>query len=225
MKVLVTGTSRGLGKAIAMRLHECGHTVVGCARTEADVPFEHISGIDFRDPKTFEHLFPMLGECDGLVNNVGIAFDGLLATQGEKSIADVLQVNLVNTLILTKHYVRARLNKGGAIVNISSIIGIRGYAGLVAYSASKAGLDGATRALAREIGPKNFRVNSVLPGYLRTDMSAALGEAQMSQIIRRTPLRRLASVDDISPVVAFLVGPHAQFITGQSIIVDGGITA
>jgi 3-oxoacyl-[acyl-carrier protein] reductase len=225
MKVMVTGTSRGLGKAIAMRLHESGYSVVGCARTDADVPFEHVTGIDFRDPRTFDRLFPMLGECGGLVNNVGIAFDGLLATQSEKSIVDVLHVNLVNTLVLTKHYVRRRLNKGGSIVNISSIIGIRGYAGLVAYSASKAGLDGATRALAREIGPKNFRVNSVLPGYMRTDMSAALGEAQMSQVIRRTPLRRLASVDDISPVVEFLVGPHAQFITGQSIIVDGGITA
>jgi 3-oxoacyl-[acyl-carrier protein] reductase len=224
MKVLVTGTSKGVGKAIALRLHEAGHSVVGCSRSEADAPFEHIAGIDFRDSKTFDRLFPVLGGCDGLVNNVGIAFDGLLATQGEKSIGDVLQVNLINTLVLTKHYVRRRLDKGGAIVNISSIIGIRGYAGFVAYSASKAGLDGATRALAREIGPKNFRVNSVLPGYVRTDMSAALDEAQLSQIARRTPLGRLASVDDISPVVEFLLGPNAQFITGQSIVVDGGIT-
>lgn len=224
MKVLVTGTSRGLGRATALHLHDAGHEVVGCARSEADLPFRHIGGIDFAEPETFAPLLAELGEFDALVNNVGIAHDGLLATQGEKSIARVIDVNLTSTLLMIKHYSRRRLRSGGRIVNISSIIGVRGYAGLVAYSASKAGLDGATRALARELGPKGFRINSVLPGYVDTDMSAALSGAQRTQIIRRTPLGRMATAEDIAPVVAFLISDASRFVTGQCLVVDGGIT-
>jgi 3-oxoacyl-[acyl-carrier protein] reductase len=170
------------------------------------------------------NLLP-LAECDVLINNAAIASDGLLATQSEQSIREVIDVNLIGTLLLTKRWVRARLTKqkSGCIVNISSIIGMRGYAGLAAYSATKAGLDGITRALARELGPKQFRVNSVLPGYVETDMSRLLTAPQRDQIIRRTPLGRLATATDISSVVAFLVSPAAGFVTGQCITVDGGI--
>ena len=227
MKVLVTGTSKGLGHEIALYLSRSGYDVVGCARGEPAAPsFAHISGIDFAQPATLERLDPLFPEIDALVNNVGIASDGLLATQSEEAIASLINVNLTSTLLLTKRYVRMRLKarRCGVVVNISSIIALRGYAGLAAYSASKAGLDGMTRALARELGPKGFRVNSVMPGYIETGMSKSLTTEQKRSIIGRTPLGRLAKVDDVSPVVEFLLSDKARFVTGQSIVVDGGIT-
>jgi 3-oxoacyl-[acyl-carrier protein] reductase len=123
-------------------------------------------------------------------------------------------------------YIRQRLTnkQPGVIVNVSSIIGIRGYAGLAAYSASKGGLDAMTRALAREMGSKGFRVNSVLPGYFESDLSKSLTEKQKQQIENRTPLGRLATYSDIVPVIRFLALDDSSFMTGQSIVVDGGIT-
>lgn len=229
MNVLVTGTSRGLGRIVAATLLAAGHNVVGCARGKLDaiVPgLRHISGVDFLSFKSLDLLEDDLRNCDALVNNVGLAFDGLLATQSEESIVEVINTNLVSTLVLTKRYVRERLRvrKPGVIVNISSIIGTRGYAGLAVYSASKAGMDGMTRSLARELGPKGFRVNSVLPGYMETDMSRLLSVEQRKQIIRRTPLGRLATTAEVAQVVEFLVSDRSSFITGQCIVVDGGIT-
>lgn len=227
MKIIVTGTSRGLGKSTAEFLSKNGHTVVGCSRTDIETSdFQHIPGIDFKDCNTFSILDPYFNDTDVLINNAAVAFDGLLATQGEQSIQEIIQINLISTLILSKRYVRARLKqrKPGIIVNVSSIISIRGYSGLSAYAATKAGIDGMTRSLARELGPKNFRVNSILPGYMETDMSKSLDANQKNKIIKRTPLSRLATLDDINPVIEFLISDASRFITGQSIVVDGGIT-
>jgi 3-oxoacyl-[acyl-carrier protein] reductase len=113
---------------------------------------------------------------------------------------------------------------GGAIVNISSVNAIRGNAGVAVYSATKAGLDGFTRALARELGPRNIRVNSLAPGYFESDMVSGLTETQLRRIVRGTPLGRLGSVEEIAAAVLFLISPAAQFITGQTLVVDGGIT-
>lgn len=227
MNIIVTGTSRGLGKSTAEYLAKQGHTVIGCARSKSDSDlFTHISGVDFKDPKTFDLLQPYLEKADALINNAAIAFDGLLATQGEQSITEIVQVNLISTLVLTKQYIRERLRtrQSGTIVNVSSIIAVRGYAGLASYAATKSGLDGMTRSLARELGSKGFRINSVLPGYMETDMSKSLSDRQKEQITKRTPLGRLATVDDINPVIEFLISDASRFVTGQSIIVDGGIT-
>lgn len=227
MNIIITGTSRGLGKSTAEYLAKQGHTVIGCARSESDSKsFTHVSGVDFKNPNTFDLLRPYLGEADCLINNAAIAFDGLLATQGEQSITELVQVNLISTLILTKRYVRERLKarKAGTIVNVSSIIAVRGYAGLATYAATKSGLDGMTRSLARELGSKGFRINSVLPGYMETDMSKALNGQQKDQIVRRTPLGRLATVDDVNSVIEFLLSDASRFVTGQSLVVDGGIT-
>lgn len=227
MNIIVTGTSRGLGKSTAEYLSKQGHTVIGCARSETDSNlFTHISGVDFKDPNTFDLLEPYLATADCLINNAAIAFDGLLATQSEQSITELVQVNLISTLILTKRYVRERLKarQSGTIVNVSSIIAVRGYAGLATYAATKSGLDGMTRSLARELGSKGFRINSVLPGYMETDMSKSLDSKQKDQIVRRTPLGRLATVDDVNSVINFLISDASKFVTGQSIVVDGGIT-
>lgn len=227
MKIIITGTSKGLGKSTADFFAKKNHNVIGCSRSNIETKdFQHIAGVDFKDCNTFSILEPHLCDADVLINNAAIAFDGLLAIQSEQSIQEIIQVNLISTLILSKKYIRERLKvkKSGIIINISSIISIRGYAGLSTYAATKAGIDGMTRSLARELGPKNFRINSILPGYMETDMSKSLTEKQKNKIINRTPLSRLAEFDDINPVIEFLISDAAKFITGQSIVVDGGIT-
>jgi 3-oxoacyl-[acyl-carrier protein] reductase len=161
-----------------------------------------------------------------LVNNAAIAQDGVLATFPNVESERIIGVNLLGALRMARLMSRHLLGRrgGGRIINISSVIGSRGYTGLGAYSASKAGLDGLTRALAREVGRREITVNSVAPGYLDTEMSSRLAQQQRRQIIGRTPLGRLGTVDDVVPVIRFLLGPGAAFVTGQTIIVDGGAT-
>src|SRR5262249_28152188 len=150
--------------------------------------------------------YQRFGRIDALVNNAGVAHDGVLATMPDEQIQQMLSVNLQAALLLSKECSRLMLlEQGGVIVNISSIIGEHGFSGLAAYAATKAGLLGMTRALARELGPRNIRVNAVAPGYLDTEMSHGLSEAQRAQIVRRTPLSRLGQVDDVVSVVDFLL--------------------
>jgi 3-oxoacyl-[acyl-carrier protein] reductase len=162
----------------------------------------------------------------GLVNNAGIAAEGVLATFPNVETERVININLVATIRMTRHVLRCMLRQrtSGRIINISSIIGTRGYTGLAAYSASKAGMDGLTRSLAREVGRRNITVNSIAPGYLETEMSARLDKGQRHQIINRTPLGRLGRVEDVLPLLQFLLSDGAAFITGETITVDGGIS-
>ena len=150
--------------------------------------------------------YDRFGRIDALVNNAAVAHDGLLATLPEEHIDQMLDVNLRAALLLAKECSRLMLlSDGGAIVNISSIVGEHGFSGLAAYSATKAGLIGMTRALARELGPRNIRVNAVAPGYLETELSKSLSREQREQIIRRTPLALLGRVEDVIPAVDFLL--------------------
>jgi 3-oxoacyl-[acyl-carrier protein] reductase len=237
--VIVTGGSRGLGLAMIGDLVAHGYKVATCSRTlSTDLDALIATGNVFwhactiGESKQCETFFAAAEAWAGpagfwaLINNAGITGEGILATFPTIDSERILQTNLSGALYMARLAARHMLRRttGGRIVNISSIIGLRGYTGLVAYSASKAGMDGMTRALAREIGRRAITVNSVNPGYLETEMSSTLGPDQRRQIINRTPLGRLGRVDDVSPVVRFLLSDDARFITGQNLVVDGGIT-
>lgn len=241
--VIVTGGSRGLGLALVEGLLEDGYRVSTCSRSATE-EVERLA----QDPRyvgRFLWLPCSVGKADevdrfvqqsvswaaqdgvfGLINCAGVAADGVLATFPHVGIAQILEVNLLGPLQVTRAVLRVQLRTrhGGRIINVSSIVGSRGYSGLAVYSASKAGLDGMTRALAREVGRLGITVNSIAPGYLPTGMSSSLNEQQLEQIIRRTPLGRLCTTEDILAVVRFLLGDSASFITGQTILVDGGMS-
>jgi len=236
--ILISGGSRGLGSVIVTELLEAGYNVSTFSRRpttfveESTVKhcdqFAFFPG-DLGDATSIKsvvnQVIERFGPPFGLINNAAIAIDGVLATMDETSISRLLCINLEGTLLLTRRIVRQMLTRrSGRILNLSSIIGIRGYRGLAVYAATKAGLDGITRALARELGPRRITVNSVAPGYLETDMTHGLGDTQRAQIVKRTPLGRLGTPEDVTGIIHFLLSDAAEFITGQTIVVDGGIT-
>jgi len=238
--VMVSGGSRGLGAGIVDGLLRRGDYVVTFSRSktplierwESDSVCSdrfRFDAVDIRDDGAMESLVRSVkrqfSRIDGLVNNAGIARDGVLALAAMDDIDQMLDINLRAAIVLAKQVSRVMLaQQSGSIINISSIIAERGFSGLASYAATKAGMLGMTRALARELGPKNIRVNAVAPGYLETEMSSGLDDGQKSQIIRRTPLGRLGTVEDVESVVDFLLSPASRFITGQTITVDGGAT-
>jgi len=242
--VVVTGGSRGLGLCLVKDLLQRGYRVATCSRNKGE-GLEQIEkdlgdptrlfwgpcsvGVEEEENRFFGQVMEWGGAkaLYGLVNNAGIAGEGILATFPNVDSERILQVNLVGALRLARLALRSMLGRagGGRVINISSIVGLRGYTGLAAYSASKAGMDAMARALAREVGRRGITVNSVAPGYLLTDLSASLDDHQRQQIIRRTPLGRLGKVEDIAPVVGFLLSDEAGFITGQTLVVDGGISS
>lgn len=239
--VIVTGGSRGLGAGIVQSYLDSGDIVATCARSRtseidkwADDPATAdrllFAEVDLSDrPSTAAFVKAVIDKWDRvdvLVNNAGVARDGILGMASEDDIDMVIDLNLKGTLYITKLVSRRMLARGsGHIVNISSIVGLSGYRGLAVYSSTKAAMDGMTRALSRELGGRGIVVNSVAPGYLRTEMSHGLDEAQLGQIVRRTPAGRLGEPADIARVVQFLTAPENDYLTGQVIVVDGGLTA
>ncbi|MBC7140957.1 MAG: SDR family oxidoreductase [Rhodobacteraceae bacterium] len=238
--VLVTGVSRGLGLAIARRLlaDATQYRVVGTARgysddyralvEASDGRAEFVQG-DLSDvgiiPDLVGDITGRHGTLWGLVNNAALGTDGVLATMHRTDIEKVLAVNLTAPLILTKYASRGMLSaREGRIVNISSIIASTGFNGLAAYAASKAGLEGMTRSLSRELGKRNITVNCVAPGYMETEMTQGLDIHKMASIRRRATLG-LAAPEDAAGAVAYLLGPEAGKITGTVVTVDGGSTA
>ncbi len=165
------------------------------------------------------------GRVDVLINNAGVARDGILGMFSDDDIDTVIDLNVKGTLYVTRAVSRRMLaRRSGTIVNISSVVGRSGYRGLAAYSASKAALDGMTRALARELGSRGITVNAIASGYLRTEMSHGLDEEQLQQIVRRTPAGRLGEPDDIARACQFLTDPRNNYVTGTVMVVDGGLT-
>ncbi|AXT86223.1 3-oxoacyl-ACP reductase [Aeromicrobium sp. A1-2] len=239
--VVITGGSRGLGAGIVQSYLDSGDRVATCARSrtpeidrwekdpelEGRFLFREID-VSKRDQTAsfVKDVVETWDVIDVLVNNAGVARDGILSLATDDDIDTVIDLNLKGTLAMSKLVSRRMLARGsGSIINISSIVGISGYRGLAVYSATKAAMDGMTRALARELGSRGITVNSVAPGYLRTEMSHGLDEAQMQQIIRRTPAGRLGDPADIARIVQFLTDPQNDYITGQTIVADGGLTA
>ncbi len=235
--VIVSGGSRGLGRCLAEGLLRDDYVISTFSRSETEFTrglagserffFQRADVSDATSLQSFvSAAVENLGVPFGLVNCAGQAVEGVLPSMPDEQIDRVLATNLAGTLHLTRAVLRRMLvqKTGGSIVNISSIIGLRGYSGLSAYAATKGGMDAMTRALARELGSRGIRVNSVAPGYLETEMTHGLDDTQRQQIVRRTPLGRLGRPDDVLGVVRLLLSDASRFVTGQVIAVDGGIT-
>ncbi|MEV6411729.1 SDR family NAD(P)-dependent oxidoreductase [Kribbella sp. NPDC051718] len=232
--VLVSGGSRGLGLAIVTELLASRVKVAAFARTvtaeltalATKYPEElHVGSVDVNDAKATQafvkEVEEKLGPIDGLVNNAAVGQDSLHVHTSAEQLAGIIQTNLTSPLVLTRFVLRRLLAKGlkGRIVNVTSICAQRGYPGLVAYSATKGGLDAATRSMARELGGRVL-VNSVAPGFFASEMSAVLGQTQLDQIVRRTPTGHLTEPEEVVPVVRMLLLDQTN-INGQVLVIDG----
>ena len=236
---LVTGATRGIGRAIALELGKRGARVVGTATTAAGAQTidaylgeAGITGrgvvLDVADPGAVEACFKAVEGMEGtpsiLVNNAGITRDGLLMRMSADDWQAVLDTDLSAVYRTCKAVMRGMMKaRKGRIVNIASVIGVMGNAGQTNYAAAKAGMIGFSKSLAREVGSRNITVNVVAPGFIVTDMTHALSEAQKTSLLTQVPLGRLGSPDDVAAAVAFLAGPEAAYITGETLHVNGGM--
>jgi 3-oxoacyl-[acyl-carrier protein] reductase len=228
---LVTGASRGIGRAIAVELARAGASVALSYRTGADEATELAKEIDGRaiqadvsDPASAAALVEEAGDLDILVNNAGVTRDGLLVRMSDEDWRTVLDTNLASCFYTCRAVTRGLMRKrSGAIVNISSIVGIHGNWGQTNYAASKAGIIGFTKALARELGSRNIRANVVVPGYVKTQLTDVLPEDATNAMLQNTPLGRLGDPEDVAGAVRFLSSEDAKFITGAVLLVDGGL--
>ncbi|MEP0940190.1 MAG: glucose 1-dehydrogenase [Rhizobiaceae bacterium] len=240
--VVISGGSRGLGLSVVNKFLAQGCRVATFSRSKtAEVEaledklgagstgqfmWQQVDGASEQDVReAVKTITRNWGRIDTLVNNAGTGHDGLLALQRMQDVDQLLDINLRSAILLTQLCSKSMIrNKSGSIVNISSVNSVRGHSGVAVYSATKAALDGLTRSLARELGPMNIRVNSVAPGYFESAMVGELSEAAKKRIQRRTPLGRLADPDEITEAVYFLASQQGSFITGQTLVVDGGLT-
>lgn len=237
---IVTGGSRGIGRAICLKLAKEGYDIAFSYRSKDDEANEVKSLLEEAGANVFIKKFDVsdseecsafvketnekFGDIDVLVNNAGITKDNLMIRLGDDDFSDVLDVNLKGSFYMAREVSKLMLRKRkGSIINMSSVVGIMGNAGQVNYSASKAGVIGMTKSLARELAKKNVRVNAVAPGMIETDMTDALGEEVKKKISENIPLKEMGKAEDIANAVAFLAGDNSRYITGQVLSVDGGM--
>lgn len=237
---LVTGASRGIGKAIAIKLASCGATVVGVARsldaltstleairatggTAEGYACDVANSEDVK--KVVDDVEAKFGKIQVLVNNAGVTKDGLMLRMDDTAWDLVIDTNLKGTFLFCRAVGTVMMRgRYGRIINIASISGLTGNPGQANYSASKAGVIGFTKTIAKELGSRNITVNAVAPGFIITDMTDVLPEKIKTEVKERIPARRLGNPEDIADLVAYLAGPAASYITGQAITVDGGMT-
>jgi len=230
-RALVTGASKGIGRAIAQELARAGATVVVGYRSgkdDAEALAAEIGGTavqaDVSSPDDAKRLVDQAGDVDVLVNNAGVTRDGLLARMPDDDWRAVLETNLSSVFYTCRAVTRPMMKRrAGAIVNISSIVGVHGNWGQTNYAASKAGIIGFTKSLARELGSRNIRANVVAPGYVKTQLTNVLPEEATAAMIQNTPLGRIAEPTEIAGAVRFLASDDASFITGEVLLVDGGL--
>ncbi len=234
---LVTGASRGIGKAIAEQLAAAGATVIGTATSDsgADNISAYLSSaggkgmcLNVTDTDSIAAVMKAINDEFGavtiLVNNAGITKDNLLMMMKEEQWSDIIETNLTSIYRLSKAVVRSMMKaRKGRIINIASVVGLTGNPGQTNYSATKAGMLGFSKSLAREIGSRNITVNCVAPGFIDTDMTKELAEEQKQALIGQIPLNRLGDPADIAAAVCFLASPAAAYITGETLHVNGGM--
>ena len=237
---LVTGAARGIGKEIAMCLAKEGFDIALNYRSESDSLNQIKEEIEANGVKCFlvkadvskfedsenmvKDIIDEFGKIDVLVNNAGITKDTLFLRMKEEDFKSVIDVNLVGTFNVTKNVVPHMMKaREGRIINISSVVGVSGNAGQANYSASKAGIIGFTKSLAKELASRNILVNAVAPGFIKTDMTNVLKEEQKQAILNNVPLRREGEAKEVANVIKFLSGDDSSYITGQVINIDGGM--
>jgi 3-oxoacyl-[acyl-carrier protein] reductase len=228
---LVTGASRGIGRAIAVELAAAGAQVVVGYRSgaeEADSLVAEIGGravqADVADPEQAAGLVEEAGDLDILVNNAGLTRDGLIARMSDEDWRTVLDTNLGGVFYTCRAAARGMMRRrSGAIVNLTSVVGLHGNPGQTNYAASKAGIIGFTKSLARELAPRGVRANAVAPGYIQTALTDVLPEDVQQAILTNTPLARLGTPEDVAGAVRFLCSDEASFVTGEVLLVDGGL--
>ncbi len=236
---LITGASRGIGRAVALELGRQGAIVAGTATSDAGAVaiseylaatgikgagFAMNANVTVQVEATIAAVQKQFGDVTILVNNAGITRDNLLIRMKEEEWDDIMSTNLKSVYRLSKLVVRPMLKaRGGRIINITSVVGVTGNMGQTNYAAAKAGMIGFSKSLAREIGSRNITVNCVAPGFIDTDMTRALDASQRTALVGQIPLARLGSVEDIAGAVAFLASPAASYITGATLHVNGGM--
>ena len=238
---VVTGGSRGIGRAVCLALAGNGANVVLCYAGKEDAAAETVAACEALGGKALavrcnvsgaeevkalmDTALSTFGRIDILVNNAGITRDGLLMTMQEDAFDTVVDTNLKGSFLCMKAVARTMMKqRHGRIINLSSVVGLHGNAGQVNYSASKAGVIGMTKSAAKELASRNITVNAVAPGFIDTDMTAALPEAARTSLLSSIPMGRLGEAEDVAKTVAFLASDEAAYITGQVLAVDGGMS-
>ena len=236
---LVTGASRGIGRAIALELGRCGAVVIGTSTTApgAEGVGQQLAAygakgagmaLDVSDPQQVESIVAEIqkrfGDITILVNNAGITRDNLLVRMKDEEWDEIMATDLKPVYRLSKLVLRSMMKaRYGRIINITSVVGVTGNAGQTNYAAAKAGIIGFSKSLAREVGSRNITVNCVAPGFIDTDMTRALSEQHRSVLIQQIPLGRLGRPEDVAAAAAFLASPAADYVTGCTLHVNGGM--